>query len=182
MKNTISDEAFNWWFGISILLLFCSILTFFIDDTGDFSTISVVTTIISIASIVTCVILGSRPDSKPNTLLRKKQEGIMYLYDIYHPKGKGLNSFCEMNKYEYILVACVIAKDENEAFKMAQNDFGVSYQKLGIRSTSVGDIIVESGDQKVGLYPKELQNILLVEPIGFSLISSAWLEFSFEMA
>lgn len=60
-------------------------------------------------------------------------------YGIYH--SVGLNTQCERGKFEYNMVTEVEATSLEDSFKAAQNDFNPKYKKLGIRSTSVGDII-----------------------------------------
>lgn len=66
-------------------------------------------------------------------------------YVIYHPHGGALNLNCERGVYEYTEVGYVTATSLSEAFIKSQNDLcdesGDSYLYLGVRSTSVGDII-----------------------------------------
>jgi len=67
-------------------------------------------------------------------------------YVIYHPHGGALNHKCERGVYEYNEVGYVTATSLSEAFMKSQNDLcdessDDSYLYLGVRSTSVGDII-----------------------------------------
>jgi hypothetical protein len=63
------------------------------------------------------------------------------LFTIYHPIDGEMNFQCERGKYEYECIATVEASSLQDAFKKAQNDFNPEYAKLGVRSTSVGDVI-----------------------------------------
>lgn len=69
----------------------------------------------------------------------QNQQDVEYV--IYHPRGGALNHNCERGVYEYGEVARVDATSLKDAFMKSQNDFNDSYLNLGIRSTSVGDII-----------------------------------------
>ena len=62
-------------------------------------------------------------------------------YQIYHPYGGELNHDCQRGVYEYKQVATVQAYSLPDAFTKAQNDFNPDYEKLGVRSTCIGDII-----------------------------------------
>lgn len=81
---------------------------------------------------------------------------MAHLYFIYHPEGGECNPLCLPNvKYEY--VAVVWADDMEDAFRKAQNESKYSkYTDLGIRSTSVGDLIRARG-----------RNAFIVEGKGF---------------
>lgn len=70
---------------------------------------------------------------------------MAHLYFIYHPIDGELNPLCLPNvKYEY--VAVVWADDMEEAYHKAQNENEYrKYTDLGIRSTSVGDLIRARG-------------------------------------
>ena len=63
-------------------------------------------------------------------------------YKIYHPEGGVLNHKCLHGDMDFDLVATVEANSFETAFIKSQNDFNPHYAHLGIRSTSVGDIIV----------------------------------------
>lgn len=71
----------------------------------------------------------------------------MKKYHIYHPKHGEMNHECANGVYEYELVASVEAKSMHHAFAMAQNDFSELYERLSLRSTSVGDLIHEDGTE-----------------------------------
>lgn len=66
---------------------------------------------------------------------------------------------------EYKQVATVLAENYDEAFKLSQNDFNHSYADLGIRSTSVGDIIRHEDD------------CFLVHGLGFKNIPLSWVNY-----
>lgn len=72
----------------------------------------------------------------------------MITYHILHPKNGVLNTDCVRNQYAYDKVAKVQAKTLEEAFRLSQNDFSDDYASLGIRSTSVGDIIIDVRHEK----------------------------------
>jgi hypothetical protein len=59
----------------------------------------------------------------------------MAKYTILHKVPNGYNQ-----------VAVVESKDIIDSFKMAQNDFNPDYAELGVRSTMVGDVIIDSND------------------------------------
>lgn len=65
-------------------------------------------------------------------------------YLIYHPVENVLNHNCEIGVYEYTRVATIETTSKEMAFFKTQID-NEEYSKLGIRSTSVGDVIVEHG-------------------------------------
>lgn len=62
-------------------------------------------------------------------------------YKIYH--SNQLNPFCEKYKHDYNHVATVQVPSLEEAFVFTQNDFSPSFASVGVRSTSVGDVIAE---------------------------------------
>lgn len=64
-------------------------------------------------------------------------------FNIYHPFGGILNHDCQRGAYEYQLVATVEAHTLKAAYMLGQNDFNDTYALLGVRSTSVGDIITD---------------------------------------
>lgn len=67
-------------------------------------------------------------------------------YTVYHPYGGIVNHDCKRGEYMYNLVAMINAKSLEDCFFMAQNDWP-EYGRMGLRSTSVGDIIaVDDGD------------------------------------
>jgi hypothetical protein len=65
------------------------------------------------------------------------------IYAIYHPSVNEytINHECKVPLYKYKHVYSVDADSMEEAFRKAQNDFNPEYEALGIRSTSVGDVI-----------------------------------------
>ena len=65
----------------------------------------------------------------------------MGTYIIHHPFGGDLNHRCERGQHEYKPVATVEAPSLEMAFIEAQNHTNMKYCSLGLRSTSVGDII-----------------------------------------
>lgn len=64
-------------------------------------------------------------------------------FRVLHPIGGALNTFCERGKYEYETVFTVHAHDIGRVFVLCQNDLSQLYVEAGLRSTSVGDIIVD---------------------------------------
>lgn len=63
-------------------------------------------------------------------------------------------------KRDFKYIGAVMATDINEAWKLAQNDFNEEYAQLGVRSTSVGDMILDGND------------FYLVKGIGFEYMLS----------
>ena len=100
----------------------------------------------------------------------KLKKTFTMIYSIYHPISGSMNHFCEPAQYEYALVFSLEAGNLDEAFKLCQNDFNEEYTKLGIRSTSVGDIIQGQRDYESG-------TCHLVKGIGFQEVSNMWLSF-----
>lgn len=70
----------------------------------------------------------------------------MKTFHIYHPEHGEMNHNCERGVYNYEHVATVQAISMEAAFVKAQNDFSEMYEKLSLRSTSVGDLIREEGE------------------------------------
>lgn len=68
----------------------------------------------------------------------------MKKYQIYHPINGNLNIDCKRGVYEYTHICSVDALSLDEAFKLCQNDLSERYASLNKRSTSVGDIIVDT--------------------------------------
>jgi hypothetical protein len=101
----------------------------------------------------------------------------MNSYEIYHPIGGAMNYHCTPAMYEYTKVAEIFASSVEEAFKMSQNDFNEQYALLGIRSTSVGDIIAMTGDDYLGFYGQSDKSIMLVKGTGFQSVSPTWLSY-----
>jgi len=82
-------------------------------------------------------------------------------YLILHPADGSLNDDCVIS-VKFKIVAKVEAKDLQDAFVKAQNDFNDDYAKNKVRSTSVGDIIMCLEDQTTHI----------VMPTGFKNIDS----------
>lgn len=66
----------------------------------------------------------------------------MKKYSVYHAKN-GFNTFCEPKMFEYEFITTVEALDLQKIFRVTQNDWSAQYAALGVRSTSVGDIIYD---------------------------------------
>lgn len=49
-------------------------------------------------------------------------------------------------KRDFKYIGAVMATDINEAWKLAQNDFNEDYAQFGVRSTCVGDMILDGND------------------------------------
>lgn len=89
-------------------------------------------------------------------------------YYIFHPIGGSMNHFCDCNTYMYELIHSVEANSFEEAFRLGQNDFNEEYAKIGVRSTSVGDIIQSTDDiDKLQCH--------LVKGMGFQTVPNTWL-------
>lgn len=78
-------------------------------------------------------------------------------FHIYHCINKEF-MFTETEKQPRKYVGSVMARDMEQAFMYAQNDFNEAYKKYGQRSTSVGDIVQDDH----GFY--------MVMNMGFKLI------------
>ena len=72
----------------------------------------------------------------------------MITYKILHPKNGVLNTQCIRGQFAYEPIVSFPAKSLDDAFKLAQNDFSDAYNILNVRSTSVGDIIVDLRHEK----------------------------------
>ena len=68
----------------------------------------------------------------------------MKKYQIHHPINGNLNHNCKRGVYEYAHICSIDASSLEEAFKLSQNDLSERYASLNKRSTSVGDIIVDT--------------------------------------
>ena len=62
-------------------------------------------------------------------------------YKILHPLDGKLNTQCDLASHQYEVVIEIEADSLRDAFYRSQNDFSDEYALMGIRSTSVGDII-----------------------------------------
>ena len=105
--------------------------------------------------------LKKQVESKPSRMV----------YYIYHPKNGAMNHDCELNKFMYTMVYKLEANSLEEAFQRSQNDFNQSYADKGIRSTSVGDIIMSHEDW-------QNNKCYLVKEVGFQQVYTGdWLEY-----
>lgn len=68
-------------------------------------------------------------------------------YSIHHSIS-GMNYLCKENEFPYQKMCDLESPDIDTAFFLSQNDYNEYYNKLGIRSTSVGDIISYYNDEK----------------------------------
>ena len=68
-------------------------------------------------------------------------------YIVYHPFGGAMNHNCERGTYEYVAVYHTDANSLEDVFIKAQNR-NEDYSNIGIRSTSVGDIIYSVKDEQ----------------------------------
>jgi hypothetical protein len=69
-----------------------------------------------------------------------EKKDVLKQYHVYHAINKQYR-FTETEKQPREYAGFVLAKNMEEAFKLSQNDFSPEWQKYGVRSTSVGDII-----------------------------------------
>jgi hypothetical protein len=70
----------------------------------------------------------------------------MKTFKILHPVGGVLNHNMERGLYEFEAICAIDAESLEQAFKLSQNDFSDVYASLNKRSTSVGDIIIDTDD------------------------------------
>ena len=63
-------------------------------------------------------------------------------FQILHTTNDTFNHFCKEG-FEYTIVCQIKASSKQDAFVRTQNDFNSEYAELHIRSTSVGDIIID---------------------------------------
>lgn len=71
----------------------------------------------------------------------------MKTYTISHPINGKMNHDC-VDSVEYMDICDLSANSLEEAFKLAQNDFNEDYRQGNVRSTSVGDIIIDVEEDK----------------------------------
>src|SRR6516164_9115301 len=62
-------------------------------------------------------------------------------FNVYHPKGNRLNTQVEFEGFDYEYIGQVLAKNIEESIFASQNFLNPDYQKLGRRSTTIGDVI-----------------------------------------
>ena len=67
-------------------------------------------------------------------------------FAILHPVGGALNHNMERGLYEFEQVCSIDCTSLGEVFRLSQNDFSERYASLNKRSTSVGDIIVDTNN------------------------------------
>lgn len=65
-------------------------------------------------------------------------------FRILHPIGGALNTDMNRGLYEFEQICSIDCESLEQAFKLSQNDFSKRYASLGKRSTSVGDIIIDT--------------------------------------
>lgn len=85
----------------------------------------------------------------------------MNTYFILHPADGSMNHTDSIEGIIFHCVGSVEADSLNYAFMQAQNDFSDYYKKFNVRSTSVGDIIVENN-----------YNFNLVKGMGFQIVDN----------
>lgn len=69
-------------------------------------------------------------------------------FKILHPVNGLLNSLLQRGVYEYEHICSIDCSSLEDAFKLSQNDFSERYTSLDKRSTSVGDIIIDTEEWK----------------------------------
>ena len=72
----------------------------------------------------------------------------MKQFKILHPVGGVLNTSLKRGIYEYEHICSIDCNSLEEAFRLSQNDFSDRYGSLNKRSTSVGDIIIDTEEWK----------------------------------
>lgn len=90
----------------------------------------------------------------------------MNAYTIYHPMNGELNPNCETKDVQYESVHLLQTTDLKNVFALTQNDFSAEYKKLGLRSTSVGDIILDIYEDR----------LYFITSTGYSLIPDGLLD------
>ena len=83
----------------------------------------------------------------------------MNTYFILHPADGSMNHSNGIGGTIFHCVGFVKAMSLEKAFMQGQNDFNADYRKLDVRSTSVGDIILDND-----------YNFNLVKGIGFEIV------------
>jgi hypothetical protein len=92
------------------------------------------------------------------------------VYYIYHPNGGSMNHECVPGQFMYVMVHKLEAESFEQAFRRCQNDFSDIYASKGLRSTSVGDIIMSEEDY-------DNNRCHLVKGNGFQDVPSTWLSY-----
>ena len=87
------------------------------------------------------------------------------IYKILHPVDGKLNTQCDLASFQYEVIVEIEADSLRDAFYRSQNDFSDEYALMGIRSTSVGDIIQHN------------KTFYMVNGIGFSEIGKNMLKY-----
>lgn len=67
-------------------------------------------------------------------------------FRILHPIGGTLNTNMERGLYEFEPICSIDCESLEQAFKLSQNDFSERYASLNKRSTSIGDIIIDTDE------------------------------------
>ena len=70
----------------------------------------------------------------------------MKTFKILHPVGGILNTNMDRGLYEFEHICSIDCESLEQAFKLSQNDFSERYASLDKRSTSVGDIIIDTDE------------------------------------
>lgn len=91
------------------------------------------------------------------------------IYSIFHPIDGQLNHNCTCALYMYHEVFSLETDSLEEAFRLSQND-NEEYALVGVRSTSVGDIIQSQEDW-------EKDECHLVRGSGFQCVPNTWLSY-----
>jgi len=67
-------------------------------------------------------------------------------FKILHPFDGSLNHNMDRRLYQFEQICSIDCESLEQAFKLSQNDFSEKYASLGKRSTSVGDIIIDTDE------------------------------------
>ena len=67
-------------------------------------------------------------------------------FRILHPINGTLNHNMDRGLYEFEQICSIDCESLEQAFKFSQNDFSERYASLGKRSTSIGDIIIDTDE------------------------------------
>lgn len=114
----------------------------------------------------------TKEESIALTLINAIKRKIDFLIDcpddsfvVLHPIDGSLNISCDKD-IEYRLVYMSFANSLEDVFRSAQNE-NQEYNRYGIRSTCVGDIIVRCNDL----------NVYIIQDIGFKEVPFSWVAF-----
>lgn len=70
----------------------------------------------------------------------------MKTFKILHPVGGVLNTNMDRGLHEFEHICSINCESLEQAFRLSQNDFSKKYASLNKRSTSVGDIIIDTNE------------------------------------